>query len=163
MDQRLAKCDRASWISNRDLLLVFLILCATVFIAACTKPVVKPAEFMENDTCFHCKSPITPKELPFAAEFVTSNGFVRKFDDIGCMIANAKKVGKKNIVAFYAVDVQSRKIFPVEEVQFVHSDILATPRKGGTIAFKDPAAAEKYINQYKAVKIEKVKLDDLLR
>jgi hypothetical protein len=141
--------------------LVFcLVLCSVIFIAACEKAPVKPAEFTQSDVCFACKAPITNVELPFAAEFVTENGFVRKFDDLSCLIANAKKVGKKNIVAVYAVDLQSQKLFPIEQVQLLRSENFKTPKKGGIIAIKDQAQADQFATKFKA---EKVKLDDLLK
>jgi hypothetical protein len=141
----------------------YLLLCAFLIIAACAKAPVKPSEFAENDICFQCKSPIGAKELPYAGEFITSSGFVRKFDDIGCLVANAKKVGKKNIEAFYAVDVRSRKLLPADQVQFVRCDKVPTPKNSGIIAFQDAAKADEYIAKIKAYNPEKVKLEDLLR
>ncbi len=140
-----------------------LLLCAFVLVAGCAKAPVKPSEFTEEDTCFYCKSPIERKDVNFAAEFITSSGFVRKFDDISCLVANAKKVGKKNIEAFYFSDVVSGKLFPAEQVQFVRCDKLNTPKKGGIIAFADSTKADSFITKYQAYKAEKVKLDDLLQ
>jgi hypothetical protein len=124
---------------------------------ACEKTPVKPVNITSNDICFHCKSPIS--DVTFAAEFVANNGFARKFDDINCLIADAQKLGKKNIQAFYFVDAQSKKLFPVEEVQLVRSDKLRTPQNGGIVAFKDPEKAREFIERFHA---EEVKLDAFL-
>jgi hypothetical protein len=135
-----------------------LLLCSIVFVADCGKTPVKPAEFTANDVCFGCKEAITVKS--YAAEFITSNGFVRKFDDFACLAANAKKVGRKNIVAIYAVDAETKNLFPIEQLQLLRSDRFVSPKKGGILAFQNPAKADSVAAQFKA---EKVKLDDLLK
>jgi hypothetical protein len=66
---------------------------------------------------------------------------------------------QKKPAAVYAVDVTSRNLFPIEQVQLVQLEQLRTPQKGGIIAFKDQDKADQFISKYKA---EKVKLDDLL-
>jgi copper chaperone NosL len=159
-----AKTNRPSChLGNLQHSFKYLLLCTFLIIAACAKAPVKPVEFAENDTCFHCKSPIAAKDVRFAGEFITSNGFVRKFDDIGCLAANAKKVGKNNIVAFYASDIVSGKLLPAEQLQFVRCDKVATPKKSGIVAFQDPAKADEYIARLKGYNPEKIKPDDLLR
>ena len=134
-----------------------LILSAALVLSGCEKTPVKPVNITANDVCFYCKTPI--QNVVFAAEFVTNNGFVRKFDDIGCFIANAKKVGKKNIVAFYATDAQSKGLFPAEQLQLVRSDKLATPQKGGIVALQDPAQAKAVAARYQG---EILKFSDLI-
>lgn len=138
----------------------FLILGSIIYVAACGKTEVKPSEFAANDVCFGCKTPISPKEISYAAEFITSNGFVRKFDDFSCMAANAKKVGRKNIVAIYAVDAGTQKLFPIEQLQLLRSDKFVSPKRSGIIAFQDQAKADAAAAKYQA---EKIKFDDLLK
>lgn len=133
------------------------LLSVLLFTGACEKTPVKPVNITSNDVCFHCKGPIS--DVTFAAEFVANNGFARKFDDISCLVADAKKLGKKNIQAFYFVDAQSKKLFPVEEVQLVRSNKLRTPQNGGIVAFKDPEKAREFIERFHA---EAIKLDTLL-
>jgi nitrous oxide reductase accessory protein NosL len=135
-----------------------LLVCTILILCGCSKTHLKPASITQNDVCFYCKAPIT--EVAFAAEFVTSTGFVRKFDDIGCLIANARKVGKRNIEVFYAADAQSKTFFPANELQFVRSDKLRTPRNGHIVALKDPAQAKAVAARYQG---EIVKFDDLLK
>ena len=144
---------KATWLAPMG-----LVLCAVLVLAGCTKAPVKPSEITQSDVCFHCKSPIT--DVAFAAEFITKDGFVRKFDDVACLIAHARKVGKNNIVAFYGIDAPSKKLFPVEELQFVRSDKLRTPQIGGMAAFTDQAKADEFVTRFQA---EKIKLDDLIR
>jgi nitrous oxide reductase accessory protein NosL len=135
-----------------------VLFCAVLISCACEKTPVKPVNINENDICFYCKSPIT--DVAFAAEFVTKDGFVRKFDDIGCFLAHAKKVGKKNIQAFYAMDLISRKWFPAEQLYFVRSDKIRTPRNGGIVAFQDASKAQQVATRFQA---EVVKFDDILK
>jgi hypothetical protein len=138
--------------------LIALVLCTAFLIAGCERAPVKPSDITSDDVCSHCKSPIS--DVSFASEFITKDGFVRKFDDAVCMIGHARKVGKKNIVGFYAIDAQSKKLFPVEEVQFVRSDKLRTPQNGGIVAFKDPAKADEFVTRFKA---EKLKFEDFVK
>lgn len=146
-------------IKGTNLTLSSLFFGAIFLLAACEKPPVKPSSINTNgDVCFYCKSPIA--DVRFAAEFVTNDGFVRKFDDIGCLIANARRVGKKNIQAFFAMDVQSKVWLPAEQAHFVRSDKLRTPQKGGIIAFQDLATAQNFASRYQA---ELVKLEDLVK
>jgi nitrous oxide reductase accessory protein NosL len=146
---------------NREslrLILSTLLACTFLILCGCEKAPVKPASISSNDVCFYCKSPIT--DVGFAAEFVTSTGFVRKFDDLSCLVANAKKVGKKNIVAFYVMDVQSKTFFPVEQMQFVRSDKIRTPRNGRVVALQDASQAKAVAARYQG---EIVKFADLLQ
>jgi len=140
------------------LALIGSLLCVFVLATGCEKTPVKPVDITTNDLCFHCKAPIS--EIAFAAEFITKDGFVRKFDDMACMLEHARKIGKKNILGFYAIDAQTRKLYPVEEVQFVRSDKIRTPHNGGIVAYKDPAKADDIAARFKA---EKVTLDDLMK
>jgi len=148
---------------GRKLLTGILLICALLIAAACERAPLKPAGIGPDDTCFYCKSPISSgsdnSQLVAAAEFITKTGFVRKFDDFGCLIANAKKVGKKNIEVFFAIDVESRTWFPAEQLHFIRSDKIRTPKNSGIIAFRDAARAQKVAAQYQA---ELVKLDDLI-
>jgi len=146
------------WFRGLRILFGGVLLGAVVFCGACEKAPVKPVDISANDVCFYCKSPIT--EVAFAGEFVTKSGFVRKFDDIGCLLADAKKVGKKNIQAFYFIDMVSKKWFPAEEVHFLRSDKIRTPRNGGIIAFQDASKAQQIASRYQA---ELVQFDDILK
>jgi nitrous oxide reductase accessory protein NosL len=149
---------RSLKLKNTKLVLCTLLACTILILCGCGKTPAKPVAIGSNDACFYCKSPIS--DLAFAAEFVTSTGFVRKFDDISCLVANARKVGKKNIVAFYAIDAQSKAFFPADQMQFVRSDKIRTPRNGRIVALQDPTQAKAVAARYQG---EIVKFDDLLK
>jgi nitrous oxide reductase accessory protein NosL len=133
-------------------------LCLVLIGSGCGETPVKPVDISANDVCFYCKSPII--DVAYAAEFVTKTGFVRKFDDISCLVANARKVGKKNILAFYVMDVRSKTWFPAEQMQFVRSDKIGTPRNGGIVAFQDAAQAQQIATRYQG---ELAKFEDIVR
>ena len=128
-----------------------LLTCWLLALAACQKPEVKPVEIVQGDVCFRCKMPIAEKQ--YAAEFATKDGFVRKFDDIGCMVQHAQgKVGKANIIAYFAVDYGSKdkQWMKAEDASYVKSEKFQTPMNGGTLAFKDKGQAEAIAKQFQA-------------
>jgi nitrous oxide reductase accessory protein NosL len=133
------------------LVLTGLLVFALLAFSACQKPETKPVDIATGDTCVRCKSPITEKQ--FAAEFVTRDGFVRKFDDVSCMIEHAAKVGKNNIAAYYVADFPSQKWINAQEANFVQSDQISTPRNSGILAFKDTAHAKALASQYQAKQV----------
>lgn len=126
---------------------------------ACQKAPLKPVDIAADDLCAYCKGIITEKQ--YAAEFITNDGFVRKFDDIACMVQHAKgKVKKENIAAYFIMDFPSQKWVPAQEAKYVKSDKFKTPKDGGILAFKDPAKAQALASQYQAVLIG---FDDLMK
>jgi copper chaperone NosL len=135
-----------------------LLLFATIFFCSCGQKPVQPVQIEANDICFHCKSPVS--DVAFSAEFITKDGEVRKFDDIGCLIASARKTGRNNIRVFFARDIMSRSWFPAEQLQFVRSATIPTPHKTGLIAFKDAAKARQIASRYQA---ELTRLEDMLK
>ncbi len=118
-----------------------------VFLSACQKAEPKPLDIVTGDTCYRCRAPITEKH--FAAEFVTKDGFVRKFDDISCMTQHAQKIGKKNIEAYYVADFPSQKWLNGEDAFFVQSEQISTPKNSGILAFKDESQAKALADQYR--------------
>lgn len=131
------------------LVLAGLIACIVVYVGACAQAEIKPQNITENDVCFRCKAAIVDKH--YAAQLVTKDGFVRKFDDFGCMIKYAtEKIGKGNVTAYYAMDFPSVQWVKADEAFFVKSDKFQTPASGGILAFKDQAKAQALASQYQA-------------
>jgi copper chaperone NosL len=134
----------------------FLVFVLTL--AGCWKSPVMPENINSDDACYFCKSPIAEPE--YAAEFLTASGSVHKFDDMVCLIASARVTGKDNIKSIYVMAADLKTWAPAEQVTFVRSDKLRTPKNGGLIAFKDPSKAQDLASRYQA---ELVKLDDLIK
>jgi copper chaperone NosL len=126
--------------------------------AGCHKAATSPESIGADDICYFCKSSIN--EPAFAAELITRSGSLYKFDDVACLIASTKIMGKESIKSFYVMDDQTKTWLPAEQAQFVHSDKLRTPRGGGFIAFKDTSKAQDLASRFQA---ELLKFDDLLK
>jgi nitrous oxide reductase accessory protein NosL len=141
------------------ILLGGLIACLVISVVACKQAPLNPVDITERDVCFRCKEPIADKH--YAAELITKDGFVRKFNDIGCMLEHAKtKIGRDNIAAYYAMDFPTQKWLKAEEAHYVKSDKFTTPKNGGILAFKDAAQAQAAATQYQA---QLLKFSDLIQ
>jgi hypothetical protein len=138
--------------------LIGVLIWVLVALSACQKAEIRPLDIATGDTCYRCRAPITEKH--FAAEFVTKDGFVRKFDDVSCMTQHATKVGRKNIDAYFVADFPSQKWLKAEEAHFVQSEQISTPKNSGILAFADEAQAKAVAGQYQA---KLITLNDLLK
>jgi copper chaperone NosL len=142
-----------------SLSLGILLACATILLSACQKAPLKPLDIATGDVCSRCRGAIAEKQ--FAAEFITKDGFVRKFDDISCMIEHAKnKVKTENIAAYFTMDYPSQKWLKAEEAFYVKSDKFKTPKDSGVLTFKDQSKAQALASQYGA---QLVTFNDLLK
>jgi copper chaperone NosL len=139
---------------------VFIVALASSFLACQSQPAgdAKPVEIAEGDTCTRCKQPIRDKR--FAAEFATKDGFVRKFDDIGCMVEHAKKVKPGSIENFFTVDYDKKDWGKADEMTFLRSKNLPTPASGGLAAFRDKARAQSLATQFQG---DAVAFSDLMK
>jgi copper chaperone NosL len=134
------------------------VLACALLIAGCHKAATSPESIGADDTCYFCKSLIA--EPAFAAELITTGGSLYKFDDMACLIASTKIIGKENIRSFYVMDDQTKTWLPAEQAQFVHSDKLRTPRGGGYVAFKEATKAQDLASRFQA---ELLKFGDLVK
>jgi copper chaperone NosL len=136
-----------------------LLACVMIGLCACQGTLdLKPSDITENDTCTFCKMPIA--EVQYAAEFLTKDGFVRKFDTVSCMVQHANKVNKSSIAAYYVMDYADKQWVKGEDAFFVQSEKIATPMDSGIIAFKDKAVADSTASQYDG---KVLSLNDILK
>lgn len=136
-----------------------LLVVLLVSLLACKSTVTaQPAEIAQGDTCTRCKQPINDKR--FAAEFVTRDGFVRKFDDLGCMIDHAKKLKKGGIIGYFAADYDKKEWKKAEELTYVRSQRFKTPGNGGILALGGRDRAQALATQYQG---EVLGFQDLLK
>jgi copper chaperone NosL len=136
-----------------------LLACFMIALCSCQSTAeLKPTDITSSDTCTFCKMPI--EQVQYAAEFITKDGFTRKFDDIGCMVKHAEKVKKTSIAAFYVMDYANKQWVKGEEAQFVQSEKIQTPMNSGLIAFKDKNTADSVASQYGG---KVVVLNDLIK
>lgn len=135
-----------------------LLFCSIIVCGACNTAPVQPVPIGAEDFCSYCKAPVT--DVAFSSEFIMKDGTVHKFDDIGCLVAGAKRLGPKNVRAYFARDIMSRTWLPAERLSFVRSSRIPTPNKTGIIAFKDAAKARQIASRYQA---ELLTLTDILK
>ena len=136
-----------------------LLACLLIGLCSCQSTTeLKPTDITSNDTCTFCKMAI--EQVQYAAEFITKDGFTRKFDDIGCMVKHADKIRKTNISAFYVMDYANKQWVKGEEAQFAQSEKIQTPMNSGLIAFKDKNTANSVASEYGG---KVVGLNDLIK
>jgi copper chaperone NosL len=112
------------------------------FFAACRSGALEPVEIESADMCSFCRMAISEKK--FAAEIITQNDEVLKFDDIGCMLNYQKtSVGKSKAAAVFVMDYATMNWIKADEAFFVHSEKIKTPMSGGMIAFAQKENAER--------------------
>ena len=118
-----------------------IILFAALALVACTAGEVKPVDIEASDMCANCKMAISEKQ--FAAEMITTNDEVLKFDDIKCLMkyraGHADKVAGSTS---FVVDHASGKWIRADKAYFVRSATVKTPMSGNVLAFSDKAKAD---------------------
>jgi copper chaperone NosL len=124
-----------------------VVLCAAVLLAACARLSIQALEIEPDDMCHHCKMAIS--ERRFAAQLLSRDGEVSKFDDIGCMIQYLEgRKDKDGIAACFVVDFHSREWIDAQQAYFVRSSALKTPMSGNFAAFKFMSGAEEAAAAY---------------
>jgi copper chaperone NosL len=118
-----------------------LLAMATLLLAACQSASLQPVELSAEDMCALCRMAISERQ--YAAELITKEGDVFKFDDLGCL-ANyvADKQKRAQVAIFYMMDYEARRWLKAEEAYFVRAEKFPTPMSGHMIAFGDRAKAE---------------------
>lgn len=122
---------------------VFFIL--TLFLSACSRE-IKPEEIEPHDVCYFCKMAIS--QLNFAAEIITPDGEVYKFDDIGCMIEFKRLKELPNGSVIFVRDFYTKEWIKIEEAYFVRSEKIQTPMNYFIATFKTRESLEKFMKEY---------------
>lgn len=125
------------WIMLRPTKLLWL---ALVLLAACSAGEIKPVPIEDGDMCSSCKMAISEKQ--FAAEIITEDEQVLKFDDIACLLRYQKAQGDKlKAAAIFVTDYETRQWLRAEDAFFSRSETVKTPMGGGILAFGDRSKA----------------------
>ena len=95
-----------------------------------------------EDPCDECFMLIN--ESRYAAGYVTLEGQVKRFDDIGCLLIYHKK-HQENIAHFWVKDFDTQKWLKADNAFFVRSDSIQTPMGFGIIAFGTAESAQKIL------------------
>lgn len=111
-----------------------------VFLMACTSGGMSPLPIEDGDMCSFCKMAISQKQ--FAAEIVTDDERVLKFDDVGCLLHYREQAGASvSNVAIFVTDHESRQWLKAEDAYFTRSKTIKTPMGSGILAFADGSKA----------------------
>jgi copper chaperone NosL len=133
----------------KRLMMIVLFLFGCIFLAAgCQKAPVGPVNIGSDETCSYCKAPIV--DIEFAAEAVARDGSLRKFDDIGCLVASTRSEGKDSLKGAYVMDYQSKTWQTADKAHFVRSDKMRTPKGSGIVAFEKASEAQDLASRYQA-------------
>ncbi len=109
-----------------------------------------------EDMCDECKMLIS--EARFAAAYITENGDVRRFDDIGGMFVYHQK-HMEPVARYWVHDYKTSIWIRGDQAVYVHSPNIQTPMGYGVVAFKNRSDAESFASE-KGGKI--LTLQDLL-
>lgn len=88
-----------------------------------------------EDSCERCRMIISDKR--FAAQYITSSGEARKFDDIGCMIDDLGEAGKRGekALAVYISDYATGEWIDAEKASYLQNGELKSPMGYNIAAF----------------------------
>jgi copper chaperone NosL len=111
-----------------------------------------------EDPCDECFMLIN--ESRYAAGYVTLEGQVKRFDDVGCLLIYHKKY-QENIAHFWVKDFDTQKWLKADIAFFVRSDSIQTPMGFGIIALDSEKAAKDIFSFHNHVHI--LKFQQLLK
>ena len=127
------------WLFPSVLLLLLLVSCRQAI--NLDEP---PHIIYGQDVCDRCNMIIS--EARFAAAYMTIQGEMRHFDDIGDLLAHDQAVNE-DVHLYWVHDFHSQEWIKANEAAFVLNPGLITPMGWGLAAFADPAEANAYATQ----------------
>ncbi len=131
---------RMLYLAPAILLLAFLVSCSSS-VDKNRPPQIRYGE----DPCDECYMLIN--EERFAAAYITEDGTVRRFDDIGCMVTYLKK-HPETVATFWVVDYQTHMWVNATTATFVKAKDLKSPMGYGLIAVGNEAVAREIAGQH---------------
>jgi copper chaperone NosL len=119
--------------------------------AACSAKASGPPDIVVDRTaCSHCTMLVS--EVAYAAAYERQGGWVRVFDDIGCMLEAMRREGLHSGASGLRVwfhDAGDGKWIEEGSAVFVVSSEIRTPMGGGIVAYRDGARAEQVAAKHK--------------
>ena len=126
---------------RRGWLGLFLVLSLTIVGCASAAPLDQPPDIRYGeDICDQCGMIIS--EARFAAAYVTSQGEVRRFDDIGGMLRFHLE-RSEDVAVFWVHDYETEAWVRADQATFVMDEELYTPMGFGIVAFSEPQRAQR--------------------
>ena len=115
----------------------YLLLTALLMFFACSKDSeIKPVDInYGQDICAACSMIISEKQ--YSAQYVLSDGSVKKFDDIGCIIEHLKQTKNEagKVSAIFVRDYSTNNWINIKNAHFLKSKNISTPMGHGIVAF----------------------------
>ncbi len=119
---------------------------AALFTISCGAAVQGPPEVvLDRTACSHCGMLIS--DLTYAAGYQADGAESRAFDDIGCLIAAARKEGSTPR-RFWFHDATGRGWIEGDAATFVASSEIRSPMGGGILAYGSASAAAEAAVRY---------------
>ncbi len=115
---------------------LFFISVVLLFLGCSKDTEIKPVDIKYGqDVCAGCSMIIS--EAQYSSQYILTDGKVKKFDDLGCMIDYIKQTENEvdNISAVFVRDYYSNKWINAKEAHFLQSRSIITPMGHGLIAF----------------------------
>lgn len=127
-------------------LAVLLLVILSTGLAACGGSKFEPqAIHEETDVCAICN--MTVRDDQFAAQIITKDGQVFKFDDVGCMNEWKNENGTDQIGAAFVRDYHTKVWIPYEDAFYVYDASFQTPMAYGVLSFEKEADAQAFIEE----------------
>ncbi len=120
--------------------IIILALMAT----GCGSSEVVPEDLYPEDACSHCRMAISDPH--FAAEIITPEREVFKFDDIGCMEKFQSQLSEQTLFIFVR-DFEDDRWLPLQSSTIVRTGII-TPMGSGKLAFSSPESADRFRSEH---------------
>jgi copper chaperone NosL len=94
---------------------------------------------VDRTACAHCGMLVS--DLAYAAAYRVGAAEAKVFDDIGCLLAAARREPEAGSLRFWLHDAASETWIDGRDAVLVSAPTLRTPMGGGLIAFGDRSAA----------------------
>lgn len=138
--------------------LIFVTLISMLWLSGCGSKDPEPAAIHEEtDKCATCNMMV--EDGPHAAQLLTKDGKVLKFDDIGCLNEWEHKNGTDNVNIEFVRDHNSKKWVKVEDAIYVYDPSFVSPMAYGIYSFESRSSAEDFAKQQGKGKV--MSADDL--
>lgn len=125
-----------------------LLLSVAAVLLACGQGEPEPVDVFPEDMCAFCRMAVS--RPAFAAEVITDEGEVYKFDDIGCLDRFREQGSVSGQATIFYVDYESGRWIAGKEAVIVTTG-LKTPMASGKIAVADSVSAARILAEYPVV------------
>lgn len=126
-------------LKNNTLAVIFALM-----LSGCNQSEIVPVEIYPEDTCSQCRMAISDPR--YAAEIITPEREVFKFDDIGCMEKYRERIVTQQLFIFVR-DLEANRWLRMENSTIVRTGVV-TPMGSGKLAFSSREKAEQFLIEH---------------